>query len=237
MQPDAGVSGTLEWRRHNTDDAWTSAGLRREGDSLSAGLPRQPPAGKLQYRVILRRGSDSLAIPPDEAAVIRFKGDVPPAVLVVHILLMFTGMLFSTRTGLSAICGPEDIGRLPAMTIGFLTAGGLVLGPVVQKYAFGAYWTGWPLGTDLTDNKTVAAVAAWIAFALLQKRLRRPGLWALAAAFITLAVFMIPHSLLGSELDHRRPAAGSGSGPVSVSVLIPVHADECAPDRSGHGGT
>ena len=235
MLPDTGVSGTLEWRRHNTDDAWTSAVMRREGDGLSAGLPHQPPAGKLRYRVILHRRSESLSIPPEGAAVIRFKGDVPPAVLVVHILLMFTAMLFSTRTGLSAISGVENFGRLSAMTIGLLTAGGLVLGPVVQKYAFGAYWTGWPFGTDLTDNKTVAALAAWTAFALVQKKVRRPGLWALAAALITLAVFMIPHSLFGSELDYRRPAAGSGGAPVSVSVFDPVHADERAPDRGGHG--
>ncbi len=230
--PDTSVSGTLEWKRYKTDDAWTSVALKREGDGLAAGLPLQPPAGKLQYRIILRRGSDSLSLPQEGAAVIRFKGDVPPAILVVHIFLMFTGMLFSTRTGMAAFSDMKNVGRLSAMTIGLLTAGGLVLGPVVQKYAFGAYWTGWPFGTDLTDNKTVAALAAWIVFALVRKRVRRPGIWALAAALITLAVFMIPHSLFGSELDYR---GGKGGAPVSVSLFAPVHADECAPDRGRHG--
>ncbi len=230
--PDTSVSGTLEWRRFGTDDAWTSVGLRREGDGLLGGLPLQPPAGRLQYRVTLHRSSDSLSIPPEGAAVIRFKGDVPAAVLAVHILLMFAAMLFSTRTGLSAFSGGENIGKLSALTIGLMTAGGLVLGPVVQKYAFGAYWTGWPLGTDLTDNKTVAALAAWITVALVQKRVRRPNLWALAAAVVTLAVFMIPHSLFGSELDYR---GLNGRTPPSVSVLAPVNPDECAPDRGRHG--
>jgi hypothetical protein len=231
--PDTSISGTLEWRRYRTDDAWTRTGLRREGDHLSAGLPLQPPAGKLQYRVILRRGSERLTVPQEEGgAVIRFKGDVPPTILVVHILLMFTGMLFSTRAGLSVFSGAENIGRLSGATIGLLAAGGLLLGPVVQKYAFGAYWTGWPFGTDLTDNKTVAALAAWIAFALVRKRVSRPGIWALGAALITLGVFMIPHSLFGSELDYR---GGSKGAPVSVSVVAPVHPDECAPDRGRHG--
>jgi len=235
--PDVAVSGTLEWRRYRTDDAWTSVGLKREGDGLRAVLPLQPPAGKLQYRVTLRRGADSLFLPPDGAAVIRFKGDVPPAILVVHILLMFAAMLCSTRTGLSVFSGGEDIGRLTACTIGLLIAGGLVLGPVVQKYAFGEYWTGWPFGTDLTDNKTVAALAAWMVFALLRKNVRRPRLWALGAALITLAVFMIPHSLFGSELEYRNTGTGKGGGPVSVSLFTPVHADESAPDRGRHGGT
>jgi hypothetical protein len=232
--PDSSVSGTLQWRRYKTEDAWTSVALKREGDDLNAGLPLQPPAGKLQYHIILRRGSDSLSVPQNGGAVIRFKGEVPTAILVVHIFLMFTGMLFSTRTGLSAFSGMENTGSSSAMTIGLLTAGGLVLGPVVQKYAFGAYWTGWPFGTDLTDNKTVAALAAWIVFALVRKRVRRPGIWALVAALITLAVFMVPHSLFGSELDYR---GGKGGAPVSVSVFAPVHADECAPDRGRHGRT
>lgn len=229
--PDSSVSGTLEWKRYKTDDAWTSVAMKRKGDDLSAGLPLQPPAGKLLYRVILRRGSDTLSVPREGGAVIRFKGDVPTGILAVHIFLMFTGMLFSTRAGLSAFSGEENLGRFSAMTIGLLTAGGLVLGPVVQKYAFGAYWTGWPFGTDLTDNKTVAALAAWIVFTLMQKRMRRPGNWALAAALVTLAVFMVPHSLFGSELDYR---GGKGGAPVSVSVFAPVHAYECAPDGGRH---
>jgi hypothetical protein len=233
--PDSSVSGTLEWRRNKTDEAWTEVGLRREGDALRAGLPLQPPAGKLEYRVLLRRGADSLFLPPDAAATIRFKGDVPPAILVVHIFLMFTGMLFSTRAGLSAFSEGENLGRLTGLTVGLLTAGGLILGPVVQKYAFGAYWTGWPFGNDLTDNKTVAALAAWIAVALVQKRVRRPRLWALAAALITLAVFMIPHSLFGSELNYRGAGSSKSGAAGSVSAFAPAHADECAPDGGRHG--
>ena len=229
---DTSVSGLLGWRRHGTDDGWRFAGLEREGGALRGSLPLQPPAGKLEYRVILRRGADTLAIPADEPAVIRFKGEVPPAVLAVHILLMFAGMLVSTRTGLSAFSGGGETGGLTLVTIGLFVSGGLVLGPVVQKYAFGAYWTGWPFGTDLTDNKTVAALAAWVAVAIVRKRVRRPAYWALASAVITLAVFMIPHSLFGSEIDYRGTANGH-SAP-SVSLLVPADADEGAPDGSRH---
>jgi hypothetical protein len=38
----------------------------------------------------------------------------------------------------------------------------MILGPVVQKFAFGEYWTGFPFGTDLTDNKTLIAFIGWI---------------------------------------------------------------------------
>jgi hypothetical protein len=37
----------------------------------------------------------------------------------------------------------------------------MILGPVVQYYAFGEFWTGVPFGWDLTDNKTLVAVIFW----------------------------------------------------------------------------
>jgi hypothetical protein len=79
----------------------------------------------------------------------------------------------------------------------------LILGPIVQKYAFDAYWTGWPFGYDLTDNKTLIAFIAWIAAAVAIPRVRNPRWWLLGAAAVVLVVFMIPHSVLGSELDYR----------------------------------
>jgi hypothetical protein len=233
--PDTSVAGLLEWRRHGTDDPWTAAGMDREGALLRGRLPHQPPSGKLEYRVRLREGTESVVLPEGSFAVMRFKGDVPAPLLVVHILCMFTGMLFSTRTGLSVFFrGEEGIGSGLLPTIALLGAGGLVLGPLVQKYAFDAYWTGWPFGTDLTDNKTVAALAAWVAVALIHRRVRRPSYWALAAAFITLAIFMIPHSLLGSELDYRKLDAPGRTAPRSVSFFAPVRTDERAPDGRGH---
>jgi hypothetical protein len=82
------------------------------------------------------------------------------------------------------------------------------LGPLVQKYAFGAYWTGWPFGTDLTDNKTAIALIGWAGAFFAMRGSRRPQLWALLASVLLLAVFLIPHSMLGSELKYEngRPA-------------------------------
>jgi hypothetical protein len=233
--PDTSVTGLLQWRRYRSDDEWERVALKREGETLRSALPHQPPAGKIQYRIALFSGADSLLLPAGSPALLRFKGDVPPGTLAAHVLLMFVGMLFSTRTGLSVFSGRDEIGRLTFLTIAFLTAGGVFLGPVVQKYAFGAYWTGWPFGTDLTDNKTVAPLIAWIAVAFARKRTRRPRLWALGAALITLAVFMIPHSLFGSELDYRESGPAAREAGRSVSFVIPARPDECAPHGRGHG--
>jgi len=72
----------------------------------------------------------------------------------------------------------------------------------VQKFAFGAFWTGWPLGTDLTDTKTAVALLFWL-IAMWRLRRRSGGrVRTIIASVVTLIIFLIPHSLLGSEIDY-----------------------------------
>lgn len=199
----AEMKGTLAWKRHKTRDEWTYAPMTRENGELVGRLPQQPPAGKLAYRVILESGVERLSL-GGEPVVIRFRGEVPFAVLALHVMAMFGAMLAGTRAGLEFFRPRPEYGRLVLWTLGLLTVGGLLLGPVVQKYAFGAYWTGWPFGTDLTDNKTVVAWLGWVlAWWRWRRSPERAGLWVMGAAVVMLAVFAIPHSLLGSELKYE----------------------------------
>ena len=156
------------------------------------------------YFIRLRSDAEVALVPAREPVVIRFKGDVPAAILIVHIVAMFGAMLCSTRAGLEAFSEDARPRQLVICTLALLAAGGLILGPVVQKYAFDAYWTGLPWGSDLTDNKTLIAFIAWIiAFVGLRSQ-RRRRFWIFFASLVTLLVFLIPHSIFGSELDYSQ---------------------------------
>ena len=74
---------------------------------------------------------------------------------------------------------------------------------MVQKYAFSAYWTGWPFGTDFTDNKTLVMFLGWVVALVAVYRVKKPGPWVLGAAVLTLVAYAVPHSVLGSELDYE----------------------------------
>ena len=140
---------------------------------------------------------------PERPAVTRFKGNVSPAILVPHVLAMFLGMLFSARAGLEALSGGPGRRWMTRMALGCLLVGGFVFGPQVQKAAFGAYWTGVPWGYDLTDNKTLVAIAAWLG-AAWRIHTRPAARWSvLSAALLTLTVFAIPHSAWGSEVKWK----------------------------------
>ena len=198
-----GVDGVVEWRRYPTSDPWSRLAMTRGAEgSLATVIPHQPPAGKVEYRVLLEDGGRLLRLPEGEDVVARFRGDVPAGVLIPHILAMFGSMMLATRA-LFEVLRPD---RPPAKglilaSMVLLVAGGLFLGPVVQKFAFDAFWTGWPFGHDLTDNKTAVAVLAWLPATLLALR-RWPTRWAVVIGWIVMmGVFLVPHSLRGSEVD------------------------------------
>jgi hypothetical protein len=200
--PDAEVAGRLLFRRFKTDDSWTEVVMVRQEKRLVGSLPKQPMAGKLAYKVVLTdRGKDT-SLSGDEDIVIRFKGTVPTALLLAHILVIFAAMLFSTRAGIAALDKMSDPRRLAVWTAVLFFVGGFILGPLMQKFAFDSWWTGFPLGRDLTDSKTLFAMLAWVIALVAGRGGRKNRGWVLAASIVTLIVFLIPHSLLGSELKY-----------------------------------
>ncbi len=199
---DEKTSGRLEYKRYKTSDAWIEVLMIREGGRLTGYLPRQPIAGKLAYRVFLTGGAEEVSLTGEKQVIIRFKGVVPTSVLIAHVIFMFLAMLFSTRAGLAALDRKSHPRQLVLWTAALLLIGGFIFGPLVQKYAFGAWWTGFPLGFDLTDNKTLIAMAGWLA-ALVAGRKDKPVRgWVFTASLLTLIIFLVPHSLLGSELKY-----------------------------------
>jgi hypothetical protein len=184
--------------------------MARSGDQLRASVPAQPAAGKVEYRVHLTQGEETLWLPAERAVVARFKGSVPAGLLAPHILCMILAMLWSTRAGIEALLSGAQQHKLALGTLGLLAGGGLILGPLVQHFAFGALWTGWPLGEDLTDNKLAVAVLAWLVAGLRGRGGRSARGWILAASVLSLVVYAIPHSLHGSTLDYETMQTISG---------------------------
>lgn len=200
----APLEGYLEYKRYKSEDSWTRVTLVRKGENLVGSLPKQPAAGKLAYKVSLTGGSVAAAITGEDAVVIRFKDPVPAWLLIPHILIMFAGMLFSTAAGLAALDKKRNPRRFALAAAVLLIVGGFILGPLVQKYAFGVLWSGFPFGMDLTDNKTLISLLFWIAAVIAGRKGKPARAFVLAASLVTLLIYLIPHSLLGSQLDYSK---------------------------------
>jgi hypothetical protein len=218
----AGVTGYVRYRRYMSNDAWSTMpfqpatytisqrGSTETVTGLGVELPSlQERAGKYEYYVYIDDGVDQpVSVTGDQAIYARYKGAVPGGVLALHILIIFASMALALRTVMESAIDGRYQWMLWATVIS-LILGAFVMGPLVQYYAFGVWWSGIPFGFDWTDNKVLVELAFWILALFLNMGGRRNRWSIYAAGLVTLIVYFIPHSIFGSEYDYR---TGTGHG-------------------------
>ena len=213
---DSTVRAKLFFKRFKADEEYQvenfSYGADPKHKDFYAAVPQQPAAGKLQYYIEVTDSKTTRSYLKEVPVVIRFKGDVPAFILIPHILLMFTAMLFSTLAGLMTVMKHPLYKKYAIWTLTLLIAGGIILGPIVQYFAFNDFWTGIPFGWDLTDNKTLIALIFWILAVAMNRKKERP-VYTIIAALVLLLVFSIPHSLFGSEFNYS-------SGHITQGIIL-----------------
>lgn len=203
-------SGKVIWRLFPTENPWDTLIMERQADTLRTSLPHQPPAGKIEYHLELMADGQLIDLHEEENVVIRFRGDVPAWALLPHVLMMVLTVIWSMATIFFALANIPSYKKHMGVTIIFLLIGGFILGPIVQKYSFGQFWTGWPLGEDMTDNKVLFALVAYLLAWFLRNK--SYGKWlAILAAVVMIVVYLIPHSMNGSELDVETGEVVTGS--------------------------
>jgi hypothetical protein len=215
---DTTVSAKLYYRRFPTNDAYQTVDFTYEVKPVHsfvmnkifnvteekgyfAEVPHQPAAGKIQYYFEITDDQGTKTYLKEQPVVIRYKGTVPLYVLIPHVFAMFIAMFLSNLAGAMAVRKHPRYKFHAKLTLILLTIGGLILGPLVQKFAFGQLWTGIPFGWDLTDNKTLIGFMFWLFAVWQNRRAEKPG-WVILASVVLLAIYSIPHSMFGSELNY-----------------------------------
>ena len=213
---DAEYTAKLHYKRYKTKDAVTSVEFKLNTDNqFVAQLPVQPSAGKIEYVISGAIDGEEFNIPAkgEDNIVLRYKDPVSSYILIPHVSMMVLGIFFGILAGLCALFDHGSMRRWTVVTFAAMTLGGMLLGPLVQKSAFGEYWTGFPNGGDFTDNKTLIMWLAWVvALAIIlfipkiKETIGRAAV--ISAAVVMVVVYMIPHSLGGSTLDYDKVDRG-----------------------------
>ena len=206
--PDTTISGTFIYKRYKSHDEWSQIPMHRIEKSIAGHIHNQPPPSQVMYKIVLHHNSQDFTLTP-EPVIIRYKGMVPSWVLIPHVLLLVLAMFFSARAFFEFLISGKNLLFYTKYTLIFLLFGGMILGPVVQKFAFDAFWTGWPMKGifnfgDMTDNKTLLAFIAWIVAYFRLRKHPNEKWWVFLAFVIIIAVYLIPHSVMGSEIDHTQ---------------------------------
>jgi hypothetical protein len=212
----ANYNATLHYKRYQTEDDLTSLNFQLDEDNrFIAQLPLQPAAGKMEYYITGTIDGNEFYIPAkgEQSIVLRYKDPVANSILIPHVVMMILVIIFGIRAGLSALFDFKTMRRWVVVAFAAMTVGGLIFGPLVQKSAFGEYWTGFPLGSDFTDNKILIMWIVWaLALAIIgfkpKKKEKVSKTTVLIAAVVMTVVYLIPHSMGGSTLDYDKVDQG-----------------------------
>lgn len=199
-------------------DETAEVGMVAGDDGIWRGyLPEMEKGSKLEYSFLLHSSDGTTLRLPEEGAssiLLKYKGHVSTFVLISHVIFMFAAFFFVIEAGLWAIPllkGEMEKKKVVVMMRWLLLMtfiGGWPLGFILNYQRFGVVWEGFPFGYDITDNKTQVMFFVWAIVALLvwgsfigkndeKDRVSAKGLAVavMASVFISLVIFLIPHSL------------------------------------------
>jgi hypothetical protein len=183
--------------------------------TLVGNLPAGEIGQRLLYRIELSKDNvlkASLAPAKERGYLLKYKGPVSAFILIPHIILMFAGVFSAFMAlfyGFDLILGKKKVKQAAiAVLLAFFCEfiGGVLIGIEVSHEVFGGSgWGGWPLGNDVTDTKTEIFLLCWLITmifgwaGLSGKKLaisdKMFGTMVIVSFIVTLAAFLIPHSI------------------------------------------
>lgn len=199
----ANVNFYIMYKRYGIDEKFIRLDALKNKDSVYILIPDNfPQAAKIEYDAFIEINGNVLKLNKDRV-VLRFKSKVSKYVLIPHILIMFFSLIVMIYLILKIIFeGKYSVGVFWLNYI-LIFLGGFIFGPLLQKQAFGVWWSGFPLGYDVTDNKTFVSFLVWSLAALNVFLKRDAKKLIMISSFITIISYLIPHSLLGTEYDYN----------------------------------
>ncbi|MCX7955068.1 MAG: hypothetical protein N3A01_07760 [Bacteroidales bacterium] len=199
-------SAYVSYRKYRYDKKFETKFFVEKNNKLVVTVPSLPSAGKYEYNVFYYDKNNQKIIKVNkDPVIIRFKNKVPDVIVVLHIIFIFLGFLSSNISGLLAVFNTNKINlikKFSLITLLLFLIGGFIMGPIMQKLAFGVWWSGFPFGIDLTDNKMLFSFITWV-ICFIRFVKTKNNKYIIAAALLTIVIFLIPHSLLGSEYDFK----------------------------------
>lgn len=144
---------------------------------------------------------------------LRFEGKQSIPLLVAHIAGMFGGLFFGVLAFLTSLGKLGDtannvcLGKQVLWAVIIIFLGTFPIGIWIEYQVYATYWTGIPLGRDITDSKGLLVFLAWLVTLILLKGSALSAdpkrnlvgangarVATIASLAITLSLYLIPHS-------------------------------------------
>jgi len=178
-------------------------------------IPAHGRGSLIKYYVEGRAGDDlAVQVPAEDTPRFEFyfKGTPNRYILISHVVIIFAALFFFILAGYFAYRALRErraslhVPRLGLTGTVLFFIASIPLGMIIGYQTYGKPWTGFPVGNDLTDNKSLVILLYWIAATFFYRgsALRKdpssdilPGRALpyvyIAGLIITAVLFLIPH--------------------------------------------
>jgi hypothetical protein len=186
-----------------------------EAGSYFGKIPAHERGSLIEYYIEGRAGADlTVQVPAEDRPRFEFyfKGVANRYLLIAHVVVIFAALFFFILAGYFAYRALRErraglhVPRLGLAGAVLFFISSIPLGMVVAYQTYGKVWTGFPVGNDLTDNKSLVILIYWAAATFLYRgsALRKdpssdvmpgralPYIY-IAGLVITAVLFLIPH--------------------------------------------
>ncbi len=135
-------------------------------------IPAHARGSLIKYYVEGRAGADLVVqVPAKDKPRFEFyfKGTPNRVVLISHIVVIFAALFFFILTGYFAYRAMRErraslhVPRLGLVGTVLFFIASIPLGMIIAYHTYGTPWTGFPVGNDLTDNKSLVILLYWTA--------------------------------------------------------------------------
>jgi len=169
-------------------------------------IPPQSRGDVLQYYIEARTASDIVArVPAKERAegfTVKVKGKPNTYLLLTHVIIIFIALFFFLFAGYLSVRALQHrrsllyIPRVAFLGTAIFFVASIPLGMAVAYQTYGVPWTGFPVGDDLTDNKSLVILIYWIVCAVLY----RGSLWRKDPSHDLLPMITLPYVHLAGSI-------------------------------------
>jgi len=196
---DISVKGELYYRKYPSQSEMTKLEMKREGDKLVAAMPNQSPGVKVEYRVDLFKNGVQLNYTISKPTILLFEGEIPKFPFFMNLAVLGLAIFLSTWSGLLALFGSGASKFFSMLTFISFIIGGFIIAPIVHKYAVNDWWTGFPIGYSLNNNKFFLASLVWLVVVVtIQRKYNR--IISVVASLLSLLIFLIPSTFVENEV-------------------------------------
>jgi hypothetical protein len=183
-----GISGKIIWLR---DDERFETEMIEIDRGLTGEIPILKPGQKINYKIVLEYTDKTYEIPKNDFVTLTFWGNIPPAVKILHFILLYGGLLLAIRSAFELFNQNKNLKKYIFTTSALFLILTIIINPLRNSYKLGALNNYVPPVLELLEPIYLILSLLWITGTVLIFSGKYKRTVAVITTFATIIIFFL----------------------------------------------